>query len=121
MIKSFSIPMFAAFGTILLILPAGYSQQTAAPRPVSPEIHPDRSVTFRLSAPKANEVTLNGSWEGARDIKMTKDDAGIWSVTVDPLGEQLWGYSYSVDGVKSGQLLLTYMPLKIQQSLAVGE
>jgi hypothetical protein len=28
--------------------------------------------------------------------------------------------TYSVDGVKSGQLLLTYMPLKIQQSLAVG-
>jgi hypothetical protein len=29
--------------------------------------------------------------------------------------------NYSVDGVKSGQLLLTYMPLKIQQSLAVGD
>ena len=29
--------------------------------------------------------------------------------------------TYSVDGVKSGRLLLTYMPLKIQQSLAVGD
>lgn len=29
--------------------------------------------------------------------------------------------TYSVDGVKSGQLLLTYMPLKIQQTLAVGD
>ena len=29
--------------------------------------------------------------------------------------------TYSVDGVKSGQLLLTYMPLQIQQSLAVGD
>jgi hypothetical protein len=29
--------------------------------------------------------------------------------------------TYSVDGVKSGQLQLTYMPLKIQQSLAVGD
>jgi hypothetical protein len=29
--------------------------------------------------------------------------------------------TYSVDGVRSGQLLLTYMPLKIQQSLAVGD
>jgi hypothetical protein len=28
--------------------------------------------------------------------------------------------TYSVDGVKAGQLLLTYMPLKIQQSLIVG-
>ena len=31
---------------------------------------------------------------------MTKDDEGIWSVTVGPLGEQLWGYSFSVDGIK---------------------
>jgi hypothetical protein len=29
--------------------------------------------------------------------------------------------TYSIDGVNSGQLLLTYMPLKIQQTLAVGE
>ncbi len=69
--------------------------------PASPEIHPDKTVTFRLSAPKAAEVTLNGSWEGARDIKMTKDDNGVWSVTAGPLGEQLWGYWYLVDGVKA--------------------
>lgn len=31
---------------------------------------------------------------------MTKDDQGIWSVTVDPLGEQLWWYCFMVDGVK---------------------
>ncbi|GAC1328711.1 MAG: hypothetical protein NVS1B6_01820 [Steroidobacteraceae bacterium] len=29
--------------------------------------------------------------------------------------------TYSVDGMKSGRLLLTYMPLKIQQSIAVGD
>jgi enterochelin esterase family protein len=67
---------------------------------VSPEILPDKRVTFRLLAPKATEVLLNGNWDNGRNIKMTKDDQGIWSVTVDPLGEQLWGYSFSVDGVK---------------------
>ena len=91
----------------LLMLPAAYSQQAApgrgapAPRPVSPEIHADRTVTFRLFAPKASEVTLNGSWEGARDLKMSKNDDGIWSTTVGPLGAQLWGYWYLVDGVKA--------------------
>ncbi len=70
------------------------------PRVVSPEILPDKRVTFRLLAPKAGEVLLNGNWDNGRNIKMTKDDQGIWSVTVDPLGEQLWGYSFSVDGVK---------------------
>ena len=71
------------------------------PRVVSPEIHPDKTVTFRLSAPKAAEVTLNGSWDGATNLKMTKDDAGVWSATVGPLGDQLWGYWFLVDGVKA--------------------
>ena len=88
----------------LLIASSALSQPAPAARPAiprSPEIHPDRTVTFRLSAPKAMEVTLNGSWDGASNIKMTKDDGGIWSVTVGPLGEQLWGYWYMVDGVKA--------------------
>ena len=102
--KHFVLSIAAA---ALLMLPAAYAQQAApgrgaaAPRPVSPEIHADRTVTFRLSAPKASEVTLNGSWEAARDIKMSKDDGGIWSVTVGPLAAQLWGYWYLVDGVKA--------------------
>src|SRR5437588_12930922 len=102
-----ALPLTFAFAAALLILPPAYSQQaaagrgSAAPRPVSPEIHPDHTVTFRLSAPTANEVTLNGSWEGARGIKMTKDETGIWSVTAGPLGAQLWGYWYVVHGRKA--------------------
>jgi enterochelin esterase-like enzyme len=67
----------------------------------SPDIHPDRTVTFRLLAPKAVEVTLNGSWENGTNLKMTKDDAGIWSTTIGPLAPQLWGYWFMVDGVKA--------------------
>jgi enterochelin esterase family protein len=67
---------------------------------VSPEILSDKRVTFRLLAPKATEVLLNGNWDNGRNIAMTKGDEGIWSVTVGPLGEQLWGYSFSVDGLK---------------------
>src|SRR5215470_13245422 len=67
----------------------------------SPDIHPDRTVTFRLLAPKASEVTLNGSWDGGTNLKMTKDDAGIWSTTIGPLAPQLWGYWFMVDGVKA--------------------
>jgi len=70
------------------------------PRVVSPEILPDKKVTFRLLAPKAGGVVLNGNWDQGTNIPMTKDDQDIWSVTVGPLGEQLWGYSFNVDGVK---------------------
>jgi enterochelin esterase family protein len=82
--------------------PAGAAAQAARPAPLrSPEIHSDRTVTFRLLAPKAAEVTVNGSWDNGTDIKMTKDDAGVWSVTVGPLAPQLWGYWFVVDGVKA--------------------
>jgi enterochelin esterase-like enzyme len=84
--------------------PAGAqgAQPAARPAPLkSPEIHPDRTVTFRLMAPKASEVTVNGSWESGTDIKMSKDDQGVWSATVGPLAAQLWGYWFMVDGVKA--------------------
>jgi enterochelin esterase-like enzyme len=77
---------------------AGRGQQ--GPRVVSPEVFPNKTVIFRLLAPKASAVVLNGSWDIGTDIPMTKDDQGIWSVTVGPLGEQLWWYSFNVDGVK---------------------
>ena len=74
----------------------------ARPAPLrSPDIHPDRTVTFRLLAPKASEVTLNGSWDSGTNLKMTKDEAGIWSTTIGPLAPQLWGYWFLVDGVKA--------------------
>jgi len=87
---------------VLLCTIAAYAQlgRPQGPRVVSPEILSDKKVTFRLLAPKAGSVALNGNWDGGTNIQMTKDDQGIWSVTVGPLGEQLWGYSFNADGVK---------------------
>jgi len=80
---------------------AGPGAQAPRPAPVrSPEIHADRSVTFRLLAPKANEVTLNGSWDNGNNLTMTKDSSGVWSTTIGPLAPQLWGYSFLADGAK---------------------
>src|SRR5262245_27352432 len=84
--------------------PAPAAPAGAAIRPAplrSPDIHPDRTVTFRLLAPKATDVTLNGSWDNGTNLKMTKDDAGVWSTTIGPLAPQLWGYWFMVDGVKA--------------------
>src|SRR5262245_21108936 len=71
--------------------PAPGAAPQAAPRPRSPEIHPDRTVTFRLLAPNATDVILNGDWDNGRNLKMTKGDGGVWSTTVGPLAPQLWG------------------------------
>src|SRR5947209_6458410 len=67
----------------------------------SPEIGSGNAVTFRLLAPKANEVTLNGSWIGATNLPMTKDESGVWSITVSDLTPQLYGYWFLVDGVRA--------------------
>lgn len=80
--------------------PAGRGGAAPAPRVVSPEILPDKSVTFRLRAPEAAKVLLNGNWDKGTNIPMTRDEQGIWSVTVGPLGDQLWAYSFNVNGVK---------------------
>ena len=64
----------------------------------SPEVAADRRVTFRLRAPKAGEVTLNGQWPNGR-APMTRDTNGVWSATVGPVEPGVWEYSFNVDGV----------------------
>jgi enterochelin esterase-like enzyme len=65
----------------------------------SAEILDDQRVTFRLRAPNAADVLINGDWPEGRGVKMTKDEAGIWSATVGPLTPELWAYTFNVDGV----------------------
>lgn len=65
----------------------------------SPEVHADRTVTFRLRAPKATEVLLNGEWKGGGKLAMTKDEQGLWSLSVGPLEPDFYGYSFSIDGL----------------------
>lgn len=69
------------------------------PPPVrSAEIAEDRRVTFRIRAPKAEEVYVNGQWPSGRTA-MTQDTNGVWSVTVGPVDPGVWEYSLQLDGV----------------------
>jgi enterochelin esterase family protein len=71
------------------------------PPVVSPEVLPDRRVTFRLRAPKVSEVVLTGELSPTKSVseKMTRDPEGVWSVTAGPLVPDIYGYSFIVDGV----------------------
>jgi enterochelin esterase-like enzyme len=75
--------------------------QAPAARITSPQVLPDGRITFRLPAPKATEVLLQGNWKGATGLAMTKDNSGLWSVTTPALEPELWAYTYSVDGVRT--------------------
>ena len=81
---------------------------------VSPEIHEDNTVTFRLKDPKAIKVQVTGDFlptqkiktpfgefdgPGVADLKEGKD--GVWEyTTTEPLAPELYSYSFIVDGLK---------------------
>lgn len=66
---------------------------------VSPTIHQDRTVTFRIKAPAADKVSVSGEMLKGK-IELTKGKDGIWSATTDPVPPGLYGYNFSVDGLK---------------------
>jgi enterochelin esterase family protein len=74
-----------------------FSSPSFAEPLVSPEVHADRTVTFRLKAPTATGVVVRCEGE---IWPMQKDDQGIWSVTSEPLEPDIYSYSFLVDGLR---------------------
>ena len=67
-----------------------------APTRGFPEVHSDRSVTFKLAAPDAREASLR--LQGVRP--MARDERGLWSITVGPLEPEIYEYAFTVDGAR---------------------
>jgi enterochelin esterase family protein len=87
------LPLVAAAQT-----PAAPATPTAANAPapyVSPEIHPDHTVTLRLRAPNAQKVDL--TLEGAV-TPMQQDADGLWAATTPVLAPEIYSYRFVVDG-----------------------
>jgi enterochelin esterase-like enzyme len=94
-------PVFIRLAAFLLLLlaTASFAQPPRGPLVVSPQVNADKTVTFRYLAPLAREVLLNGGQFGSSAVPMTKDEQGIWSVTVGPIQPDIYPYSFGVDGV----------------------
>lgn len=107
---------FSLLSALLLMCAITFAQQAlwgGAPV-VSPEIHDDNTVTFRLKAPKAMKVQVTGDFlptqkintpfgefdgPGVADLKEEKD--GVWEFTTpEPLKPELYSYSFIVDDLK---------------------
>jgi enterochelin esterase family protein len=99
---------------VFSIDPLGVSAQEparpAVPRPVfrrpmvivSPELHPDNTVTLKLFAPKVSEVLVSGEWMPGFGTTepLVKNDTGLWTITAGPLKPELYAYAFIVDGVR---------------------
>lgn len=104
------------FSVLMLVCTVAVAQQAlwgGAPV-ISPEIHDNNTVTFRLKAPKAVKVQVTGDFlptqkiktpfgefdgPGVVDLKEGKE--GVWEFTTpEPLKPELYSYSFIVDDLK---------------------
>jgi len=72
-------------------------------RIISPEILPDNKVTFRVYAKDVQKISVSGEWQEEFNASETlvKNDTGLFSITVGPLKPELYGYTFSLDGVNT--------------------
>lgn len=73
---------------------------------ISPEIHADHTVTFRIKAPEAKKVSVTGSMDtnkGFANItyELQKGNDDIWTFTTPVLPSELYRYTFTVDGVRT--------------------
>lgn len=100
--------LFATLAFTLALSNASFAQAPRRPTTPndtinSPEVLADNHVTFRIYAPKASEVSISGDWitQGlGTGGKLSKDDKGVWSITVGPLPSDFYSYTFSVDGMR---------------------
>ena len=62
-----------------------------------PEIRPDNSVLFKVSAPASTSV---GIMVGTQSFRMGRDENGLWSVLTTPLPPGFHYYFLNVDGIQ---------------------
>jgi enterochelin esterase-like enzyme len=101
---------------------SGLSQTPAADGLVSPEVHADRTVTFRVRAPRAAEVTLYGDWMPVgKPEAMKKADDGVWSITTAPLEANGHLYWFNLDGVAVADPVNPVIKLRQRTSASLVE
>ena len=90
---------------------------------VSPEIHDNNTVTFRLKAPKAVRVQVTGDFLPTQKIstpfgefdgpgmgELVEGKDGVWEYTTpEPLAPELYSYSFIVDGLRMMDPANVYM------------
>ena len=88
-------------GTLLamILFPYVTSGQPGGPVFISPEVQKDRTVIFRFMAPDAKEVTLSTQFIDGQQ-NMTKDDKGVWSITLGPVEPDIYPYCFIADGIQ---------------------
>lgn len=89
---------------------------------ISPEILPDHRVTFRIGATNAQKVGIFVDWmkTGGQEA-LTKDDSGIWSITLGPVSPGIYVYNFIVDGLPIADPVNPKVKLRARTSASLLE
>ena len=106
--------IFSTIIATLAICASAFAQQAlwGQASVVSPEINPDKTVTFRLVAPKAVTVEVSGDFLPTQKIQtpfgemeapgvgvLKEGKNGVWEYTTPaPVAPELYTYTFKVDG-----------------------
>ena len=82
---------FICFSVLAFGQPGGFGR--------SPQVNPDKTVSFRFNAHNAQDVKVSVQSEKA-PVQMTKDARGSWTATVGPVKPDIYAYNFVVDGVQ---------------------
>ena len=106
MFCGFSVPLFGQQNHVNISWDPQRNKEGITPfsaRVISPEVHDDHTVTFRLLGPDVNSVTVSGGMfvgeEAGKRVPLVKGANGVWSVTIGPLEPNIYLYWMQVDGV----------------------
>lgn len=113
------------FTMLMLVSISAIAQQAlwGIPALVSPEVHQNNTVTFRLNAPGARRVQVTGDFLPTEKIKtpfgefdgpgyadLTKNEKGLWEFTTpSDVAPELYTYSFVVDSLKINDPSNVYM------------
>ena len=86
----------------------------------STRVLPDGKVLFQIYAPEAKMVAVSGDLPWDKPIRFEKAENGVWKGICEGLGDGLFRYNFTVDGVRVQD---PKAPLSAEQSslLQVGE
>jgi enterochelin esterase family protein len=73
-------------------------RRAAAAPVISPEVSPDKRVTFRIRSADSRKVSVSGQAIARSELVPGSND--VWSVTVGPVQPGIWEYSFTLDGVQ---------------------
>lgn len=91
---------------MLFVLNAVIAQRP--PIITSPQVHADKSITFRYFSRNVKTVTVRGEFL-TTPLALAKDTGGVWSVTTLPVNPDIYPYSFVVDSVETADPNNTYI------------